>query len=119
MKFDCQAQPYKMLYKTDYDEPFKTVELQKPFQRRCQTRLQKRNHVLKSSSSSANPAKSLVNLPLVQRYKEPPRISDDKYKDLMCLCNNNIIKPTYHQFYRSLIPEQKDDNNSDTDIEPC
>jgi hypothetical protein len=56
---------------------------------------------------------------LIPAYSEPPAIPNNKKKDLLSLCEQNLIPKKHHQFFMSLkgISLKKNCNNNDDNFE--
>uniref|UniRef100_A0A2S2NJY1 DUF7869 domain-containing protein n=2 Tax=Schizaphis graminum TaxID=13262 RepID=A0A2S2NJY1_SCHGA len=78
-----KAQPNTILYKTSFsDTEFKKINL------------------YHGGARGRNP--SLANYTLKQAYTQKNKISVNKKRDLMSLCQDNYIPNIYHDFYKSL-----------------
>ena len=88
----CSSHPEKMFYKYSYDEDFRVANF-------C------------TKAISAQRSQSSMRL-----YKKPIGIQLAKKRDLMKLCNQNLIPSQHHEFYKNMIIK-KDFEEEDEDVE--
>lgn len=114
IKFDQITHPDTMLYRTDYDQPFKAVELLSK-QKKVTPRQGLRKGIRSQDTTSNTAASSIPAFP--KRYLEKPTISEAKYKDLKTLCESCVIPAPYHSFYQSLPVAGGQDEAEESDSE--
>lgn len=54
---------------------------------------------------------------LTPAYKNPLPIDKNKHKDLMNLCQSEVIPKEYHLFYKTLISNDTTSNNGNSDVD--
>lgn len=85
-----------------------TVDFQKPFQVNFRYDFEGIEHTM-----FINKNRQLVNLKTLQlqkAYDSTIPVPILKVKDLLSLCNNGTIPTKYHDFYKSLVPYQNNEN---------
>lgn len=76
-------EPSKIFFKYNYGDDWRSFEVNKATRR-------------------ATKLKSLIGYKLKALYTCPIPISNEKYNDLMTLCQKSVIPPVYHSFYKTL-----------------
>lgn len=67
-------------------------------------------------NKTRNAKKKSGELELRKLYTEPPGISKEKKKDLLSLCNNNLVPENYQYFFKQLkVTNEHAAENDDSD----
>ena len=80
----CNKKPHTLLVKKDFDSDFKEISVQRTLTKR------------------GRPTSELSENIIKQKYSARLRVSDEKKKDLISLCQSLAIPFEYHAFYKNI-----------------